>query len=162
MANTTIDKNQATLNFLATYDGVATSPIFINFMNAKNDDVQFLTESNDTALHQAYIDGSVKKRYTFSLLITKTITDMPVAKDIMTNENVEDIAELQEFMDWINAQGENNVFPDFGENCVIEEMKTTAENPDLTGINTEATPALALYSMEIRIDYIDYSKIVYN
>lgn len=160
--NTTVDKNQATLEFLATYPGMATSPIFINFMNANDNDVQFLTASNDTALNREFIDGSVAKQYTFSLIITKSVTDMPIAKDILTNENIEDIAELQEFMDWVNEQGENRVFPNFGETCVIEEMQTTSENPDLTGINTEVTPALALYSMEIRIDYIDYSKVLWS
>ena len=157
-----IDKNKATLDFIATYTGMSTSPIFVNFMNAKDDDVQFLTESNDKALNQTFIDGSVMKRYTFSLIITKSVTDMPIAKDIMTNENIEDIADLQNFMDWVNAQGENHIFPNFGEDCVIEEMHTTSENPDLTGINTEVSPALALYSMEIRIDYIDYSKVIWS
>lgn len=157
-----MDKNKATLDFLATYSGMATSPIFVNFMNAKDDDVQFLTASNEKALNQTFIDGSVMKQYTFSLIITKSITDMPIAKDIMTNENIEDIADLQNFMDWVNEQGENHIFPDFGEDCVIEEMHTTSENPDLTGINTEVSPALALYSMEIRIDYIDYSKVIWS
>lgn len=157
-----MDKNKATLDFLATYAEMATSPIFVNFMNAKDDDVQFLTSSNDKALNQKFIDGSVKKQYTFSLMITKSITDMPIATDIMTNENIDDIADLQQFMDWINEQGENENFPDFGEDCVIEEMHTIAENPDLTGINTEASPALALYNIEIRIVYIDYSKVVWS
>ena len=157
-----IDKNKATLDFIATYAGMSTSPIFVNFMNAKDDDVQFLTESNDKALNQTFIDGSVMKRYTFSLIITKSVTDMPIAKDIMTNENIEDIADLQNFMDWVNEQGENQIFPNFGEDCVIEKMHTTSENPDLTGINTEVSPALALYSMEIRIDYIDYSKVIWS
>lgn len=157
-----LDKNKATLDFLATYTGMATSPIFVNFMNAKDDDVQFLTASNDVATQRPFIDGSVMKQYTFSLIITKSITDMPIAKDIMTNENIDDFAELQKFMDWVNEQGENRNFPDFGELCEIESMHTTAENPDLTGVNTEVSPALALYSMEIRIDYIDYSKVIWS
>ena len=157
-----MDKNKATLDFLATYDGMSTSPIFVNFMNANDDDVQFLTESNEKALNTRFIDGSVKKQYTFSLLITKSITDMAIAKDILTNENIEDLADIQKLMDWINEQGENQVYPDFGNDCVIEEMHTVAENPELTGINTEASPALALYSMEIRIDYIDYSKVIWS
>lgn len=157
-----MDKNKATLDFLATYSGMATSPIFVNFMNAKDDDVQFLTASNDVATQRPFIDGSVMKQYTFSLIITKTVTDMPIAKDIMTNENIDDIADIQKFMDWVNEQGENNIFPDFGELCEIEKMYTTSESPDLTGINTEVSPALALYSMEIRIDYIDYSKVIWS
>ena len=157
-----IDKNKATLEFITTYPGIATSPIFVNFINANNDDVQFITDSNDKSLDKKFIDGSVMKQYTFSLVITKTITDMALAKDILLNENIDDIADIQAFMDWINEQGDNHVYPNFGEMCGIEEMHTVAENPSLDGINTEVSPALALYSMEIRIDYIDYSKVIWS
>lgn len=157
-----IDKNKAILDFIATYDGIATNPIFINFINANNDDIQFITDSNEVSLNRPFIDGSVMKQYTFSLVITKSITDMAIAKDVMTNENVDDIADIQAFMNWVNEQGDNHTYPDFGENCVIEEMHTTSENPSLDGIDDEVSPALALYSMEIRIDYIDYSKVIWS
>lgn len=156
------DKNTAILDFLVNYEGFQSSPMFVNFINAKDNDVQFLTDSNDKALNRPYIDGSVKKRYTFSLVITKSMTDLALPTTSLTNENIEDIAEIQALMDWINEQGENHVYPNFGENCIIEEMHTTAENPSLDGINTEVTPALALYSLEIWIDYIDYTKVIWS
>lgn len=162
MSESTVDKNKATINFLVTYPDLLTSPLFVNFINAKNENIQFMPSSNDKALNKPYIDGSVKKRYTFSLVITKSMTDLALPANTLTNENIEDLAEIQALMDWINEQGENQVYPNFGENCIIEEMHTTAENPSLDGINTEVTPALALYSMEIGIDYIDYTKVIWS
>ena len=157
-----IDKNKAVINFIASYPDIQTNPLFINFINAKNDTIQFLTSSNDNRLNKPFIDGSVKKRYTFSLVISKSITDMAIAKDILTNENLDDLANIQAMMDWINEQGENHNYPNFGENCVIEDMHTTAENPSVDGINTAITPALCLYSLEIWIDYIDYTKVIWS
>ena len=157
-----VDKNKATINFISSYPEINTSPLFVNFMNGADNDFQFMTDSNDSALNKPFVDGSVLKRYIFSIVVTKAITDDAIAKDILENENVTDIAEIQAFMDWINAQGELNIFPDFGEDCVIEEMHTTAENPDMTGINVEVSPALAIYCVEIRIDYIDYSKVIWS
>lgn len=157
-----MDKNKAILDFIAVYPGISTSPVFVNFINATDDDIQFITSSNDKTLNQKFIDGSVMKQYTFSLVITKTITDLAIAKDEIVGENIDDLADIQTFMDWINEQGENRNYPDFGSDCVIEEMHTIAENPSLDGINTEVSPALALYSMEIRIDYIDYSKVIWS
>ena len=157
-----VDKNKAILTFLTTYPGITTSPIFVNFINAKDDDVQFLTDSNDKDMNRRFVDGSIMKQYTFTLVITKSITDMAVAKDVLVNENIDDIADIQAFMDWINEQGEAQNFPNFGESCIIEEMHTTAENPSIEGINDEVSPALALYGMEIRIDYIDYSKVIWS
>lgn len=159
-----MDKNEAVLNFLTTYSGIQTSPIFINFINAKDNDVQLLTDGNDVALNRTFVDGSVMKRYTFSLVITKSITNMALAKleTGVLSENIDDLADIQAFMDWVNEQGDNRNFPDFGTDCIIEEMHTNAENPSINGINTEVSPALALYSMEIRIDYIDYSKVIWS
>ena len=160
-----VDKNQAILNFIATYEGIATSPIFINFINAKDDDIQFLTDSNEVLLNKKFVDGSVLKRYTFTLVITKSITDIAIINELddgQSNENIEDIADIQAFMDWINEQDDIQNYPDFGSDCDIEEMHTTTENPSLDGINTEVSPALAMYSMEIRIDYIDYSKVIWS
>lgn len=157
-----MDKNKAILDFITTYTGIETSPIFINFINAKDNDVQILTDENDVSLNRKFVDGSVMKQYTFSIVITKSITSMAIAKDEIIGENIDDLADMQAFMDWVNEQGENQIYPDFGEQCVIEEMHTTAENPSIDGINTEVSPALALYSMEIRIDYIDYSKVLWS
>ena len=157
-----MDKNKAVINFIMNYSGIETSPIFINFINAKDNDVQLLTDGNDVVLNRKFIDGSVMKQYTFSLVITKSITNTALAKDETLSENIDDLADIQAFMDWVNEQGYNNNFPDFGTDCVIEEMHTTSENPSINGINTEVSPALALYSMEIRIDYIDYSKVIWS
>lgn len=157
-----MDKNKATINFIATYPGIETSPIFVNFINAKDNDVQILTDDNDKSVNRKFVDGSVMKQYTFSIVITKSITSMAIAKDEIIGENIDDLADMQAFMDWVNEQGENQIYPNFGEQCVIEEMHTTAENPSIDGINTEVSPALALYSMEIRIDYIDYSKVLWS
>ena len=157
-----IDKNKAVIDFIAAYPDIQTNPLFINFINAKNDTIQFLTDDNDKRLNKPYIDGSVKKRYTFSLVISKSITDMAIAKDILTNENLDDLANIQALMDWVNEQGENHNYPNFGDKCVIEEMHTTSENPSVDGINTAITPALCLYSLEIWIDYIDYSKVIWS
>ena len=157
-----VDKNKAVLDFITTYSAIENSPIFINFINAKDNDVQIVTSDNDKNMNMRFIDGSIMKQYTFSIIITKSITDMAIAKDEIIGENIDDLADMQAFMDWLNEQGENHVYPDFGEKCVIEEMHTTSENPSIDGINTEVSPALALYSMEIRIDYIDYSKVIWS
>ena len=157
-----MDKNKAVVAFLTTYEGIATSPIFLNFINAQNNDIQILTKENEIMLNRKFIDGSVMKQYTFSIVITKSITSLALVKDGIISENIDDLADMQAFMDWVNEQGENQNYPNFGESCVIEEMHTTAENPSIDGITSEPSPALALYSMEIRITYIDYSKVVWS
>ena len=63
-----VDKTQATINFILTYEGIAQSPIFVNFISAKDNDVQLLTDGNDVSTNRRFIDGSIMKRYTFSIV----------------------------------------------------------------------------------------------
>ena len=160
-----MDKNQAVLDFIGTYEGISTSPIFVNFMNAKDKDIQFLTSSNDTTLNRKFIDGSVMKQYTFSIVITRSITDIALIQALESgesNENIADLAEIQAFMDWINEQGENQFFPNFGTGYTVESMKTENTDPRLNGVDTSVNPPLAQYSIAVTVTYLDETKMVWS
>lgn len=165
-----VDKNQAVIEFLTQCSEFQNIPLFFNFINAKDNNIQFLTESTDVALNKTFVDGSVLRRYEFTLVITKSITDLALVKpdlsseeDVwLSNENISDLADIQSLMDWVNEQGDNRNYPNFGEDCVIENLHTLTDTPNLEGVNTDVTPALAMYSMSIGIDYIDYSKTLWK
>ena len=158
-----VDKNKATITFLTNCPIIKDNPLFFNFGNVKNNDCQYITTSNDVALDKKFIDGSVSRRYIFTLETFRSISDNEIVKDeTVDNENIEDMFELQDIIDWVNSQGESNNFPDFGEDITIEEMETTTDIPHFEGVDTSASPALAMYSMTIRIDYIDYTKTIWS
>lgn len=158
-----MDKYQAIIDFLIQCPAIADKPLFFNFLNAKDDSKQIITQSNDTSLNKSYIDGSVMKRFTFSLIDFRSVTYQPIPKvEGKTSENVDEIIDIQGIMDWVNEQADLRNYPNFGEDCIIDSMKTTAENPNLNGVDTQITPALAKYSMSIQIDYIDTSKAIWK
>ena len=164
-----VDKNQAVIEFLALYPNIQDIPLFFNFINAKDNNIQFLTEATDVSLNKTYIDGSVLRRYEFTLLITKSITDLAMVKPDLTNEdawlsneNIEDIADIQALMDWVNEQDDVRNYPNFGQDCVVEKIHTLTNTPTLEGVQTDVTPALAMYTMTIGIDYIDYTKTLWQ
>ena len=154
-----IDKNQAIIDFLLQCPDIANSELYFNFINAEDDNKQIITESNDKFSNRSYIDGSVLKQYTFTLIDFKSITDSAlVLIQDYPNENVVDVSDVQTLINWINEQNKLQNFPDFGEDCEIQSIETTSENPRFEGINTEVTPILAMYSISIRIEYIDNSE----
>ena len=158
-----IDKNKATLTFLQDCPVIKDNPLFFNFGNVRNNDCQYITTSNDTALDKRFIDGSKLRRFIFTLATFRSISDNEIVKDdSVDNENVEDLFELQSIIDWVNEQGENEEYPDFGQDMQIEEMVTTTDIPRFDGVDTSVSPALAMYSMTIRIDYIDYTKTIWS
>lgn len=158
-----VDKNQAIIDFLLDCPQLAYNPVFFNAINAKDNDKQIITQSNDTSLNSKYIDGSVLRRYTFTVIDFRSVIYQPLPKvEGYVSENVEELFDVQSIMDWVNEQADLQNYPDFGEDCIIDSMRTTSDNPNLNGIDTNVTPALAKYSMSIQIDYVDTSKAVWN
>lgn len=161
MAN--IDKNQAVIDFLITCPYIRDNPLFFNFLNAKDDNKQLVVAGNEKSMNVKYIDGSEKKRFTFTIIDYKSIAYQAVVKQAgYVNENVQEVFETQALIDWIADQNDSHNYPNFGQDCIIEEMRTLTDNPNLNGVDTSVSPALAKYSISIQIDYVDTSKILWR
>ncbi len=158
-----VDKNQAVIDFLITCPSIKNNPLFFNFINAKDNNKQLLTVANDKRLNRVYIDGSELKRYTFTIIDFKSIAYRAVVKQSgYSDENVEDMLQVQDIIDWITEQAKNRNYPNFGENCIIDSMQALTDNPNLNGIDSNVTPALAKYSVSIQIEYIDTSGVIWE
>ena len=158
-------KHQAVIDFLCACPQIRDNPLYFNFINAKDNNKQIITNAVDTATNKKFIDGSIKKRYTFTLIDFKSLSYNPIVKNIVgdvpetyVNENVEEMLDTQSIIQWVQQQAQERNFPDFGEDCDIDEMTVTNEVPNLNGIDTKANPVLAQYSFTIHIDYIDNSE----
>ena len=87
-----MDKNQAVIDFLLTCEPIYNTPLYFNFAEAKNGINQLLTLTEDKNIEQPYIDGSVKKRFSFTIISYLTMTKNPVVKvQGINNENISDI-----------------------------------------------------------------------
>ena len=159
MAN--VDKNQAVIDFLLTCPAIHNSYLYFNFTQAEDNNKQIVTLGNEKALHKAYIDGSVDKQYTFTLIEFKAMTPKPIVEG-RVDENVDDMLQVQELIDWVTEQDDLKNFPNFGETCEIESIEALTDNPNLNGIDSSIAPALAKYSVSIRIIYLDRSKQIWN
>lgn len=160
---TRINKNQAVIDYLLTCPDIQNTPLYFNFTSAENDNTEFITNANDIVTHQPYIDGSVDKLYTFTLIKFKSVSYNPVVTEIgYTDENVDDMDDVQKLIDWVNEQNEVRNYPNFGADCIIDQIEALSENPNLDSIDTTLTPALAKYSISIRIEYLDIKKKLWN
>lgn len=158
-----VDKNKAIIDFLITCPQIYESPLYFNFVNANDSDKQIVTMASDRYTNKPYIDGSVNKQYSLTILDFRSISDMAVVKmSGYDSENVIDLSDVQALIDWISEQNELKNFPNFGEDCIIEQMYTTTEEPKFEGINDELSPPLAMYSITIRIEYTDVSKVLWR
>lgn len=156
-----MDKNQAVIDFLLTCPSIANNSVFFNAIQAKDNTKEILTIPNDKSVHKPYIDGSVDKRYTFTIIDFRSISYNPlVTVQGYTNENVADMLDVQGIIDWIDQQNDNRNFPNFGSDCQVEAIRTLTDNPNLNGLDTSLNPVLAKYSISVQIDYLDKSKVI--
>lgn len=158
-----MDKNQAMIDYLITCPSIQNNPLFFNFITAKEDNKQFLTIANDKILDKQFVDGSVMKRYTMTLVDFKSVIYQAIVKQPgYSNENVEDMFNVQEIMDWVNEQNKLKNFPDFGNNCKVESIQTATDNPNLNGIDSNTSPATAKYSFSIQVQYLDLTDCIWG
>lgn len=158
-----IDKNQAVINYLIQCPEIINSPLYFNFLNAEDDTNQFLTQSSERYASKRYIDGSVLKIYSFTIVTYKSTADIAVVKlEGFENENISDMSYIQALIDWVQEQEDRHNYPDFGEDCLVDEIHTTTENPNFDGINDQVSPPLAMYSVTIEIQYLDISKVIWR
>ena len=158
-----INKNQAVIDYLVTCPTIYNSPLYFNFINAKDNTNQFFTESNDQYTNITYIDGTVKRLYTFTILTFKSAADIAVVKlSGYENENLSDMHDIQALIDWVQAQENIHNYPDFGEDCIVESIMATTNEPKFEGIDEQVEPPLAVYSTSIRIEYLDTSNKIWR
>ena len=81
-----------------------------------------------------------------------------IPSELYKNENLEDMEDGQTLIDWIEEQNDNRHFPNFGECCIIESVRTTTSRPILNGVSTSLEPPLAQYSVGLEIVYLDTTK----
>lgn len=156
-----MDKTESMLNFIQTCPYIENETLFFNFSDVRDNAYQMITKSDDISIDKQYIDGSELKRFSFSIDGFKAIAYNPVIQNY-ADENLDDFKVIQQVLDWIDEQDEIHNYPDFGENCIIEEMHSQTNRPALLMVDTSTTPPTAIYRVTIRITYLDKSKAIFK
>lgn len=149
------EKNQSIIEYLLTCPSFVQSSLFFNFAEEEDGTNQFIKIADETK--KKYIDGSELKTYTFNIISYKSVASNAVVAEY-SDENMEDMAEAQAIITWVNEQNDIRNFPDFGEKCTVDDIRCLTNDPDLFGVDTSVDPPLAKYSIVIQIEYLDTTK----
>lgn len=159
-----INKVDAVIEYLRNCPAIANSPLFFNFAQKEDANQLFATFADSTDIEKKYIDGSKECAYTFTILIYKSIAYNPLVEGY-TDENIEEYLDVESIYEWIEYQNDNYIFPDFGADCVIDSIEMLTNRPIVNASKSsedDMQPALAQYSLGIRIRYLDTSKVLWN
>lgn len=158
-----VDKNQAVIDFLLTCPQVKENPLYFNFSEVKEDAKSLVVLGSDSALNKQYIDGTVLKRYTVTVIDYKAISYQAIVKASgKQSQNVGKLLDIQSVIDWVNEQDDNRNYPDFGNGYFIDSMSALTDNPNMNGVDTTTSRAIAKYSFSIQIVYLDSTKKEWN
>lgn len=158
-----MDKNKATIDFLLSCEAIHNSPLYFNLSHSEAGSKLFVTQEDDKNIEEPYINGSVKKRYSLTVISFCSMSAVPIAKvEGKPDKNMEDYAEVEALMNWVKDKKSKEMYPDFGEDCMIEDMYTTASNPKIDYIDASVTPPIAKYSFTLRVEYIDNSEALWK
>ena len=95
----------------------------LNFQAAKaaGNGIQVLTEAGEAQNNRTFIDGSVEKRFDFTVAFNKPVSYAEYAINKGAgNINLEGILDVQRLIDWLEEQNTERNFPEFGERLQVE------------------------------------------
>ncbi len=143
-----MNKYQSVMDFVKTCPMVG-SDTYFNFIDETNVDgnTSLITIGYGTLIKK-YVDGDCLKKFQCEIRQVK-----PLSSYSNTSENIEHMQVVQDFLDWINEQGKNKNYPDFGDKCIIQEMRTPdgVDYPSVLGVFEGS----ALYAFPFEITYIE-------
>ena len=164
-----VELNKSILDYIYECPVVAENPMYFTVAEEQDNHNQLVVSRETPQDAIEFIDGSVERRYRADILMYKSVAYHPIVTEenstgdtvpspLYPNENLVDLTDGQELIDWIEQQNDARHFPDFGIYCIIESVKTTTSRPVLNGINDTLEPPLAQYSVGIEVTYLDTTK----
>jgi hypothetical protein len=124
--------------------------------------IQVLTEGGEAQNNRKFIDGSVEKRFDFTVAFYKPVIHAGYIVDKgEANLNLEGILNVHALIDWLEEQNAERNFPDFGEDKQIDSVRSMNNEPTLAWIDgAHYSPPMAKYTVTVRVEYIDYSRAI--
>lgn len=137
-----MNKTEAVYNWLKSYDGF--NNLYFNFSIDKNNTSVMIPSPSDYLLYED-ISGVMLRNYIFSVSHFKHLTYLP------NKENIDNMEEVQKFLDWIYNQNKIHNYPEFPESCNIDYIKNINNIPKLSKTNNN----LVMFYTQIQIQYTE-------
>lgn len=139
-----MSKHKAMVEYLKQYPGLE-SFLYFNTATDALGNVSVQTVYSDE-WERRYTRNHGIKRYDFALV------SMVPQDPGTSNSNVEQIEDVQSFMDWVKKQNRVRNFPDF-KGCKVLSIENLQNMPNLAGVN--AAGSAAKYMCQCRVRYYE-------
>ena len=150
------------ITFMMECDALKESTFFMDAAEAKTGHTQICTNSADKTLDVEYADGSVDRQIVFTLFDYRAVDYLGLIQEKLERDgNIENLVDVQSVIDWVTLQNRQKHFPDFGDDYEVTRIESLYFSPQTPTIDKDGlAPAIAKYSIPIRIYFTDYTEAI--
>lgn len=148
------------LKWLLNSDYIRGNKLFLNAAEAKDNNIQIVTQQIMRSQDKEYVDGSVLHRIVFTVFDFKSISFNQLVKTMVENaENVVDLLEAGQIIDYVEQRNKEKNFPDFGKDFEVQRIYSEYGSPSTPSV--DGTAQLAKYSIPIVCEVLDLRECLF-
>lgn len=138
------------INWLLKCDYIKNNKLFLNAVEADDNNVQVVTQQIPENQVIKYIDGSKKYPITFNINQYKSISYNQIVKSMVgANENISDLIDVSKIIEFVKDMESKRDYPIFSENIVVEKIYCQYNTPSTPTIDSSYSPALARFTLPV-------------
>lgn len=148
------------LKWLLNSDYIRGNKLFLNAAEAKDNNIQIVTQQITRSQDREYVDGSVLHRIVFTVFDFKSISFNQLVKTMVEHaENVVDLLEAGQIIDYVEQRNKEKDFPDFGKDFEVQRIYSEYGSPSTPSV--DGTAQLAKYSIPIVCEVLDLRECLF-
>ena len=138
------------LQWLLTCPYVRKNKVFLNTLEAKDNNIQIVTQQSVRSQSKHYIDGSYLHRVIFTVFDYKSPSFNQLVKTMLeNNENVADLLDCGVLIEWIEEQRKAGNFPQFTGKYECCDIYTEYLTPSTPTTDNSGNAPLSRFSIPI-------------
>lgn len=138
------------IEWLLQSDYIRKNKLFLNAIEAADNNLQIVTQQVAENTITRYVDGSKSYPITFSINNYKSISYNQLVKTMLDgNENITDMLDVSKIIEFVTEMNEQGNFPKFSDNITVEKAYCQYKTPSTPAIDSGTFPALAKFTIPI-------------
>ena len=138
---------------------IKNNKLFLNAIEAQDNNVQIVTQQIAENQVTRYVDGSKSYPITFNINIYKSISYGQLVKTMLNgNENVSDLLDTSKIIEFVKDMDSKKNYPAFADNITVEKIYCQYNTPSTPTIDSSYSPALAKFAIPIVCEVFEDAK----
>lgn len=138
------------IEWLLKSNYIKNNKVFLNAVEAQDNNVQIVTQQIAENQVTKYIDGSKTYPITFSINNFKTVSYNQIVKSMVSdNENISDLLDVSRVIEFVNEMEDKKQYPIFPNGITVEKVYCQYNTPNTPAIDSSSSPALAKFTIPI-------------